>query len=109
MEEPQQPPPRGGDAESEGDRRLANIVLLVFFVLLVGGGIWLANALFEQRRLDDCLAPQLRAGRGPGALIGRWLSISQIRHGPPGPPVSLPLNMAPGWFPSPRKQLETIF
>ena len=56
MEEPQQPPPRGGDAESEGDRRLANIVLLVFFVLLVGGGIWLANAIFEQRRLDDCLA-----------------------------------------------------
>ena len=55
MEEPQQPP-RGGDTESEGDRRLANIVLLVFFVLLVGGGIWLANAMFEQRRLDDCLA-----------------------------------------------------
>jgi hypothetical protein len=49
-------PPRGGDAESEGDRRLANIVLLVFFVILVGGGIWLANAMFEQRRLDDCLA-----------------------------------------------------
>ena len=56
MDEPRQPPPRGGDAESEGDRRLANIVLLVFFVLLVGGGIWLVNAMFEQRRLDDCLA-----------------------------------------------------
>jgi hypothetical protein len=49
-------PPRGGDTESEGDRRLANIVLLIFFVILVGGGIWLANAMFEQRRLDDCLA-----------------------------------------------------
>ena len=59
MDDPQQPP-HGGDAESEseseGDRRLANIVLLVFFVILVGGGIWLANAMFEQRRLDDCLA-----------------------------------------------------
>jgi len=55
MDEPRQPP-GGGDAESEGDRRLANIVLLVFFVILVGGGIWLANAMFEQRRLDDCLA-----------------------------------------------------
>jgi hypothetical protein len=31
-------------------------VLLIFFVILVGGGIWLANAMFEQRRLDDCLA-----------------------------------------------------
>jgi hypothetical protein len=55
MDEPREPP-RGGDAESEGDRRLANIVLLIFFVILVGGGIWLANAMFEQRRLDDCLA-----------------------------------------------------
>ena len=55
MDEPRQPL-GGGDAESEGDRRLANIVLLVFFVILVGGGIWLANAMFEQRRLDDCLA-----------------------------------------------------
>jgi hypothetical protein len=49
-------PTRENDVESERDRRLANIVLLIFFVLLIGGGIWLANAMFEQRRLDDCLA-----------------------------------------------------
>jgi hypothetical protein len=55
MEGPKQPPGEN-DAESERDRRLANIMLLIFFVLLVGGGIWLANAMFEQRRLDDCLA-----------------------------------------------------
>jgi hypothetical protein len=55
MNEPTKPP-RVNDAESERDHRLANIVLLIFFVLLVGGGIWLANAMFEQRRLDDCLA-----------------------------------------------------
>ena len=55
MNEPREPP-RENDAESERDRRLANIMLLIFFVLLVGGGIWLANAMFEQRRLDDCLA-----------------------------------------------------
>jgi hypothetical protein len=55
MEEPQQPA-RGGEVESEGDRRLANIVLVVILVILVGGGIWLANAMFEQRALDDCLA-----------------------------------------------------
>jgi hypothetical protein len=35
-------------------------VLLFFLVLIVGGGIWLANAMFEQRRLDDCVAQ----GRG---------------------------------------------
>lgn len=55
MDEPEQPT-RGNDAESEGDRRLANIVLLLLFVVLVGGGIWLTNAMLEQRTLDDCLA-----------------------------------------------------
>jgi hypothetical protein len=55
MDEPDQLT-RGNNVESEGDRRLANIVLLVIFVILVGGGIWLANAMFEQRALDDCLA-----------------------------------------------------
>ena len=47
---------REKNVESEGDRRLANIVLLVILAILVGGGIWLANAMFEQRALDDCLA-----------------------------------------------------
>jgi hypothetical protein len=52
-----EPPPREEPyVESERDRRIANIVLLVFLVALVGGGIWLANAMFEQRQLDDCVA-----------------------------------------------------
>jgi hypothetical protein len=55
MDAPEQPPP-GNRVESESDRRLANIVLLLFFVILVGGGIWLTNAMLEQRLLDDCLA-----------------------------------------------------
>jgi hypothetical protein len=25
-------------------------------LVLIGGGIWLANAMFEQRALDDCIA-----------------------------------------------------
>jgi len=55
MDEPKQPP-REEHVESAGDRRLANIVLVTILVILVGGGIWLANAMFEQRALDDCLA-----------------------------------------------------
>jgi hypothetical protein len=52
-----QPPQREEPyVESERDRRIANIVLLVFLVALIGGGIWLANAMFEQRQLDDCVA-----------------------------------------------------
>lgn len=44
------------DEESEGDRKLANIVLIVGFVVLVGGGIWLANAMVTAKKADDCLA-----------------------------------------------------
>ena len=42
--------------ESESDRRTANIVLLVGFILLVGGGIWLANAMLDARKADECIA-----------------------------------------------------
>ena len=42
--------------ETARERRIANAVLLFFLLLVVGGGIWLANAMFEQRRLDDCMA-----------------------------------------------------
>jgi cytoskeletal protein RodZ len=55
MDEPEQPT-RENHVESERDRRLANFVLLLIFVVLVGGGIWLTNAMLEQRTLDDCLA-----------------------------------------------------
>jgi hypothetical protein len=56
MDEPQPPQREEPYVESERDRRIANIVLLVFLVALIGSGIWLANAMFEQRQLDDCVA-----------------------------------------------------
>ena len=42
--------------ETPRDRRIANAVLLLFLILVVGGGIWLANAMFEQRALDNCIS-----------------------------------------------------
>jgi hypothetical protein len=53
-----EPEPANGDkyVETARERRIANVVLLLFLVLIVGGGIWLANAMFDQRRLDECLA-----------------------------------------------------
>jgi hypothetical protein len=42
--------------DEEGDRRLANLVFAVAFVLLVGGGIWLANAMIEARKADECMS-----------------------------------------------------
>ena len=51
-----EPEPRADGIETQRERRIANIVLLLFVVGLVGGGIWLANAMFNQRMIDDCLA-----------------------------------------------------
>jgi hypothetical protein len=48
--------PEREDAESARDRRTANIVLGAFIIVVVGGGIWMMNALFNQRAMDDCLA-----------------------------------------------------
>jgi hypothetical protein len=40
----------------ERERRTANLVLLLGFVVVVGIGIWLVNVMFDQGRVDDCLA-----------------------------------------------------
>ncbi len=48
--------PEDQHEDEEGDRRLANIVLAVGFIVLVGIGIWLANAMVTAKKADDCLA-----------------------------------------------------
>jgi hypothetical protein len=50
--------------ETERERRIGNAILVVFLIGLIGGGIWLANAMFDQRRIDDCMA-QGRHNCGP--------------------------------------------
>ena len=52
----EQEPPGQDEAEHERERRVTNVLLLVFFAAVVGAGIWLVNAMVDQRRLDDCLA-----------------------------------------------------
>jgi len=42
--------------DEAADRRLANIVLGVGLLLLIGIGWWLANALFEARQADNCMS-----------------------------------------------------
>ncbi|MPZ55076.1 MAG: hypothetical protein GEU91_01015 [Rhizobiales bacterium] len=42
--------------ETERDRRGTNIFLLVMFALVAGGGIWLAKAMVDARRADECIA-----------------------------------------------------
>ena len=55
MTDPRNPPDLE-PVDEAADRRLANIVLAVGFVLLVGCGWWLANALFEARQADNCIS-----------------------------------------------------
>ena len=47
---------RRQEKERDAERRSGNLVLLVIFVVIVGIGLWLVNALFETRRIDDCIA-----------------------------------------------------
>lgn len=50
LEKPQTP------EEQARDRRAANIFLLCAAVVLVGIGVWLANAMVDARRADDCMS-----------------------------------------------------
>ena len=50
MAEPPHEPP-----ETDAERRRANIALLIGAVILIGGGIWLVNALIDARKAQECL------------------------------------------------------
>jgi len=56
MDEPKPQQPKADPVESERDRRIANMVLLGFFVAVVAGGIWLIDTMLDQRAVDDCAA-----------------------------------------------------
>jgi hypothetical protein len=49
-------PQNPDDPDDEADRTTTNIFLVVVFVLVVGGGVWLVNALVDQRKIQDCVA-----------------------------------------------------
>jgi hypothetical protein len=53
-----EPTPRKPDeyVESERERRIGNLVILAFFLVVLGAGIWLVNAMLEYRAIDDCVA-----------------------------------------------------
>ena len=53
-ETPEEKQPAG--TEEEGARTLTNIYLLLFFVLIVGAGIWLAKVMLDVRKAQECLS-----------------------------------------------------
>ena len=52
MDEAPQPRNR---ADEDRERHVINIVLLLLFVAIVGTGVWLANAMLDARRADECI------------------------------------------------------
>ena len=42
------------DEDDERDRRTTNIFLLVGAVIIVGGGIWLVNAMIDAKKSEEC-------------------------------------------------------
>jgi hypothetical protein len=53
MEQPERPQDQAGDAPN---RAVTNVILLLAFAAVVGVGIWLVNAMIDQRKVDDCVA-----------------------------------------------------
>ena len=48
-------PDHHSDEENERDRRATNIFLAVAAILIVGGGIWLVNAMADSRKAQLCM------------------------------------------------------
>jgi hypothetical protein len=69
------------EEETEAERRAANIVLLVGAVILIGGGIWLVNALVDARKSEECFESS-RADKGlmdcPPRLAPRYFTRLQV-------------------------------
>jgi hypothetical protein len=42
------------EPETARERMTINVVIVVFLVVLVGGGIWLANSIVTLRKNQDC-------------------------------------------------------
>jgi hypothetical protein len=58
------------DHETESERTRNNIMLLIFFGVIVGIGIWLVNAMVDARKADECIS-QGRRNCGPIEIPAR--------------------------------------
>jgi hypothetical protein len=42
--------------ETDSERRNANLILLAIVIVIIGGGLWLAGAMLDARRADECMS-----------------------------------------------------
>jgi len=47
---------RSKEPPEEGNRTIENAVMLAFFVVLVGAGVWLLGTMADVRKVQDCAA-----------------------------------------------------
>jgi len=43
------------EEETDQDRMITNVIVVVLLVALVGAGLWLANAMVDLRKTQDCV------------------------------------------------------
>lgn len=48
--------PNSDSEPEEENRTLVNIVLAVVFIVLVGSGWWLVDAMLDARKADECIS-----------------------------------------------------
>jgi hypothetical protein len=53
---PSRPSGSRDEPETEGERRLTNILIVGFILFVLGAGLWLGDALLEARRIDECVS-----------------------------------------------------
>jgi len=71
----------------DAERRSGNLVLLVLFVIIVGIGLWLVNAMVDARRLHLAESAQLQSDRSAAAAAivsaGQKIRCSPLVPSPP--------------------------
>jgi hypothetical protein len=48
--------PNSDSEPEEENRTLVNIVLAIVFIVLVGSGWWLVDAMLDARKADECIS-----------------------------------------------------
>jgi hypothetical protein len=61
------------EEESERNRMVTNVIIVVFVVALAGAGFWLADAMFTLRKNQDCVLAGRKNCAGVSVPAGdRW-------------------------------------
>jgi hypothetical protein len=47
--------PRDDAPETDAERRNTNLILLAIIIVIIGGALWLGDALLDARRADECM------------------------------------------------------